>query len=365
MKPENEPSVETIYVTKTFLPPQSEYQEYLNQIWARAYVTNQGPLLHEFEAKVSSYLGVDNFHFVSNGTLALQIALRAFDITEGEVITTPFSYVATTSTILWERCTPVFVDIDPDTLNIDPAKIEAAITPRTKAIMPVHVFGNPCDVEAIEAIAKKHDLKVIYDAAHAFGVKYKGKSLFDYGDISTGSFHATKLFHTIEGGCIIAKDKAVSDRVELIKRFGHNGDEHLMLGINAKASEFQAAMGLCNLNHIDEIIRARKKVVSLYDQLLDTNLGKQKISDDATYNYAYYPVIFKSEDRLLDVFGRLNKLNIFPRRYFYPSLNTLPYLNDAQSCPVSEDISKRIACLPLYVGLENTVIHKICEEINK
>src|SRR6185437_9557092 len=237
-----------IHVTKSFLPPLNEYQEYLSKIWKSGQLTNQGPLLKEFETKVADYLGVHNFHFVANGTLALQVAKRALDITEGEIITTPFTYVATTSAILWERCKPVFVDIEPNTFCIDADKIEAAITSKTKAILPVHVFGFPCDVEKIEAIAKKHKLKVIYDGAHAFGVKLKGRPLLSYGDIATCSFHATKLFHTIEGGCVIVNDdKNLSDRLELIKHFGHFGDDHYMLGINAKASEFQAAMGLSNL----------------------------------------------------------------------------------------------------------------------
>ena len=358
-------SEEKINVTKTFLPPLVEYEAYLKQIWANEQLTNQGPLVIELEQKLKDYLGVQNFHFVSNGTMALQVALRALDINEGEVITTPFSYVATTSSILWERCTPVFVDIDPETLCIDATKIEPAITDKTKAIMPVHVFGQPCDVEATDTIAKKHNLKVIYDAAHAFGVQYKGKSLIDYGDISICSFHATKLFHTIEGGALIIKDKAISDKVAVIKRFGHNYDEHLMLGINAKASEFQAAMGLCNLKHLSYIIEARKQVVEQYNQLLGKRFGVRQPPEGTTYNYAYYPIIFDNEMQLLAAMKKLNQFNIFPRRYFYPSLNKLPYLEDSQSCPISEGITLRILCLPLYVGLEPGAINKICEILTK
>lgn len=356
---------ERINVTKTFLPPIEEYQQYVQQIWDRVWLTNQGPLLLELEAKLREYLGVEYLHFVGNGTLALQLSLRALDITEGEVITTPFSYVATTSSILWERCRPVFVDIEPETFCMDAGKIEAAITPQTKAIMPVHVFGNACDVEKIEAIAKKHKLKVIYDAAHAFGVQYKGKSLMSYGDISIGSFHSTKLFHTIEGGCLIMKDKALSDKVELMKRFGHQNDDHYMLGINAKANEFQAAMGLCNLNHLPEILAERKRAVETYDRLLGGKFQKLAIRPDTVYNYAYYPIVVESEARLLKVFAELAKVNIFPRRYFFPSLNTLPYLSDKQSCPVSEDIARRVMCLPLFAGMDEALLSEICEIVKR
>ncbi len=357
--------MERINITKTFLPPKDEYDAYLARIWGSGQLTNQGPLLKELEAKLEDYLAVDNFHFVTNGTVALQIALRALDITEGEVITTPFSYVATTSSILWERCTPVFVDIEPDTFCIDAHKIEAAITEKTKAIMAVHVFGYPCDVELIEKIANKHNLKVIYDAAHAFGVTYKGKSLLDYGDVSTCSFHSTKLFHTIEGGCVIAGDKAVSDKLELIKRFGHHGEDHFMLGINAKASEFQAAMGLSNLPHLPEIIDVRKALAEQYDRLLGGSLQRPKPNEDVVYNYAYYPVVFESEEQLLGAMQKLETINVFPRRYFYPSLNTVSYLESTQSCPISEDIAKRILCLPLYVGLDEDSVSKICKIIRK
>ena len=353
-----------ITVTKTFLPPLEEYELYVKKIWAQGQLTNQGPLLREFEEKASNYLGVKNFHFVANGTLALQLAINSLDITEGEIITTPFSYVATTSALLWERCSPVYVDIDADTLCINPNKIELAITDKTKAILAVHVFGNPCDVDAIDKIAKKYKLKVIYDAAHAFGVNYEGKSLLDRGDISICSFHATKPFHTIEGGCIITKDKSVSEKVELIKRFGHNYDEHYMLGINAKASEFNAAMGICNLHYIEEIIQIRKKVSNMYDEQITGKITKIKISKQVDYNYAYYPIILSSEEELLKKKQLLEEKNIFPRRYFYPSLNTLPYLNSAQSCPISEKISKRILCLPLYESLEKKDIQSICETIN-
>ncbi len=356
--------MDKIYVTRTFMPPLEEYETYLEKIWQSRQLTNQGPLLVELEEKLQSYLQVENLHFVTNGTLALQVAMQALDINQGDIITTPFSYVATTSSILWERCRPLFVDIDPETLCIDADKIEAAVTSDTKAIMAVHVFGNPCDVEKIEVIAKKHSLKVIYDAAHAFGVEYKGKSLLSYGDISTCSFHATKLFHTIEGGAVIAKEKNVSDRIELIKRFGHDADNHSMLGINAKASEFQAAMGLCNLKHIDDIIQERKRVFETYGSLLSSKIKTLTIPPQVKYNYGYYPAVMENEQQLLATIHDLNSSNIFPRRYFYPSLNELPYISDKFSCPISEKISRSIMCLPMYGDLADEDIRKICEIVN-
>lgn len=352
-----------INVTKTFLPPIEEYQEYVARIWASDQLTNQGPILNEFETKTCKYLGLENFQLVTNGTLALQLALRALDITDGEIITTPFSYVATTSAILWERCTPVYVDIEPDTFGIDVTKIEAAITPRTKAIMAVHVFGYPCDVEAIEKIAARHSLRVIYDAAHAFGVVYRGKSLLSYGDISTCSFHATKLFHTIEGGCIVASDHKLNAKIDLLKRFGHYGDDHFSLGMNAKASEFQAAMGLCNLKYVDEIIDKRHALSDLYDKLLEKKPRIIERDPTAKLNYGYFPLVLRDEAQLHAVVRALNAENIYPRRYFYPSLNTLPYVKNAESCPVSEQISGMILCLPLYADLELQSVTRICQII--
>jgi dTDP-4-amino-4,6-dideoxygalactose transaminase len=360
----NADSINRINVTKTFLPPLEEYQTYLEQIWEAGQLTNQGPLLKKLEHELESYLKVNTPHFVTNGTLALQVALRSLGIIQGEIITTPFTYVATVSSILWERCKPVFVDIDPQTLCIDADKIEAAITKKTKAIMPVHVFGNPCDIEKIDAIAQKHSLKVIYDAAHAFGVEYKGKSLLSYGDISVCSLHSTKLFHTIEGGLLIARDKKIGDKIEHTKKFGHEGDNHIQLGMNAKASEFQAAMGLCNLKYIEKIINDRKKISKTYSRLLSDKLARPTIRKDTKYNYAYYPILFKSEKKLLGTVDKLAKENIYPRRYFYPSLNKLKYIKNAANCPISEDIAKRILCSPLYSGLEMKNINRICEVIN-
>lgn len=355
-----------INVTKTYLPPLEEYNKYLEKIWATGFVTNQAPLLQELQKRIKEFLGVNtsHLHLVSNGTIALQVALKALSIEEGEIITTPFSYVATSSSILWERCKPVFVDIEPNNFTIDVNKIEEKITSNTKAIMPVHVFGYACDVETIDKIAKKHNLKVIYDAAHAFGAKYNGKSLLSFGDISTCSFHGTKLFHTIEGGACIVNDKNISDKLELIKRFGHNGDNHQILGINAKMSELNAAMGLTLLPYMDKILAERKRVSDLYDSLLEGKVIRPKAQANLEYNYAYFPVVFESETQLLKVFNALAQEGINARRYFYPSLNKISYIN-GESCPISEEISTRIACLPLYPDLSNPDVERISEIILK
>lgn len=350
-----------IFVTKTFLPPLEEYEKYLEHIWSDNQLTNQGPLIKKLEDKLKKYLNVKYLQIVTNGTLALQIALESLDINEGEIITTPFTYVATISSILWQKCIPVFVDINPKTLCIDPVKIEQAITKKTKAILPVHVFGNPCEVEKIKKIADKHNLKTIYDGAHAFGVKYKNKSLFNYGDISICSFHATKLFHTIEGGCLITNKKEIDQKIDLIKRFGHYGDNHLCLGLNAKASEFQAAMGLCNLKYVNKIIKLRKEKFKLYDKYLKNKFQTLQINQNIKPNFSYYPIILKTEKETLKIIKKLNDKQIYPRRYFYPSLNTLKYIKDKQKCPISEDISKRILCLPLYTDLKKEIIFKICK----
>ncbi len=351
-----------INVTKTFLPPQQEYEAILKRAWDAGWITNRGALVQELEEKLKAYLNVPNIIATTNGTLPLQIAIKTLGLT-GEIITTPFSYVATTSSIVWEGCTPVFVDIHPDYLTIDETKIEAAITPKTSAILATHVFGNPCAVEEIEAIAKKHHLKVIYDAAHCFGVTYKGKSIFNYGDVSTCSFHATKLFHTGEGGAMFCKEEKLYKKLFYHHNFGHDGPERFQgLGINAKMSELQAAMGLAVLPYINKIIKDRKRVVLAYQKSL-RGLKKLKIKENTGWNYAYFPVIFNNEEELLRVKNKLNQNNIFPRRYFYPSLDSLPYIQD-QICPVSRDISSKIMCLPLYYGVNPKVIYDICNTIN-
>lgn len=352
-------------VTKPYMPPQDEYIAYIKKIFESGVFTNGGPNVAAFEKLMTEYLGCRNFSYVTNGTIALQFALRALDITDGEIITTPFTHIATASSILWERCKPVFVDIEPDNFTLDPAKIEAAITPETKAIMPVHVFGYACDIDAIQKIADKHGLKVIYDAAHTFGTKYKGRSLATYGDISTLSFHATKLFHTIEGGACIAADKAIAGRLDTIKQFGSRSGEYVALGINGKQDEFNAAMGLANYRHLPEILEQRKQISEKYDEALKGVVVRPKKQKDLEYNHAYYPVLFKSEDELLRVLVALNQADIFPRRYFYPSLNALLCLKEKYPCPVSEDISARIACLPLSHYTTLAEVETICEIIRR
>ncbi|HMH31751.1 MAG TPA: DegT/DnrJ/EryC1/StrS family aminotransferase, partial [Puia sp.] len=339
-----------INVTKTFLPPFAEYTNILKRAWDKSWVTNNGELLIELESKLKTYLGLKNLLFCNNGTIVLQMALKALQI-KGEVITTPFSYVATTSAILWENCVPVFVDIDKMNFCIDPSKIEAAITSRTQAILATHVFGYPCDVEAVDGIAKKNGLKVIYDAAHAFGSMLAGRSLLDYGDISTCSFHATKLFHTGEGGCIVANSDELNRQLFLYRQFGHVADDYYSMGINGKNSEFHAAMGLCNLKYIDEI-RERRKSQWLYYKMKLQGSGLQMLepAGHVQYNYAYFPVVFPSEGVLLQSIGALKEKEIIPRRYFYPALNKLPYV-DYQLCSIAESVARRVMCLPLFHDL--------------
>ena len=353
-----------INVTKTFFPPMVEYQAQLQRIWDNQWLTNNGELYKELSQKLKDYLGVHYIIPMTNGTLPLQIALKAFG-KSGEVITTPFSYVATTASIVWEQCTPVFVDIHPEYLTIDETKIEAAITDKTTCILATHVYGNPCNVEAIDTIAKKHNIKVIYDAAHCFGVTYKGQSIFNYGDVSTCSFHATKLFHTGEGGALFCQDEATRQEMWYRHNFGHDGPEKFHgLGINAKMSELQAAMGLAVLPYLDTIIEERKRVCDYYDQHLDFNkVTKLKLREGTQWNYAYYPVMFESEADLLKSKKQLESDNIFPRRYFYPSLDKLSYVTSNQ-CVVTSKISKRIMCLPLYVGIYNNHLDEIIFCIN-
>lgn len=354
-----------IPVTKPFLPPKEEYQQYLDQIWNRNWLTNNGPLVKKLESNLRTYLNCEHLLYLSNGTIALQIAIKALKL-QGDIITTPFSYVATTSSIVWESCNPLFVDIDSDTLNIDPKKIEQSITSRTSAIVATHVYGNPCDVDAIEIIAKKHNLKVIYDAAHAFGVTYKNKSIFQYGDISTASFHATKLFHTIEGGAVITNHSALSEKMNRLRNFGHLGQEDFQgIGINGKNSEFHAAMGLCNLKYINSILENRKKLSSIYDGYLEgLELQRQKLVDPLHYNYSYYPIIFENEATLNRVKNRLESENILPRRYFYPDLSTLNYVEAISDLKNTKFISPRILCLPLYFELTEEEIQHICTIIS-
>jgi dTDP-4-amino-4,6-dideoxygalactose transaminase len=348
-----------INVTKTFFPPQEIYQQYLDSIWGQKWITNHGPLVVELESLLKNYLGVPNLHFLNNGTIALQIAIKALEL-KGEVITTPFSYVATTSSLMWENCRPVFADIDPHTFNIDPSKIEDSITAQTSGILATHVFGNPCDIEAIEIIASRHGLKVIYDAAHCFGTLYKGHSVFNYGDISTASFHATKVFHTAEGGAVFTSNFDLHKKMGYLRNFGHESPvSFAMVGINGKSSELHAAMGLSVLPYMNEILQRRKELSSFYDQALSSlNFQKQKIQENTIYNNSYYPVVFPSLHQLEQSIKVLNENQVFPRRYFYPSLDTLNYINSAP-CEVSRSIAERILCLPLYHDLQFADIERI------
>jgi dTDP-4-amino-4,6-dideoxygalactose transaminase len=348
-----------INVTQTFLPPIEEYTKILNKVWESKWLTNRGELVLELELKIKEATRSKNCLAMNNGTIPLQIALKLL-AKGGEVITTPFSYVATTSSIVWESCTPVFVDIDPICWTIDPRKIEAAITSKTTCILATHVFGNICEINAIKEIAEKYNLHIIYDAAHCFGVSYKGQSVFSFGDISTCSFHATKVFHTGEGGMIFAKNDDLFHQIFYSHNFGHNGSEAFHgVGINGKINEFNAAMGLAVWPYFEDIVSSRKMIFETYLTLLvDLNLQFISLREGLDWNYSYFPVVFESEDTLHRVKNNLNNQDIFPRRYFYPSLNTLSYI-DGATCPIAEDISKRVLCLPLYHGLTLNQVRSI------
>ena len=355
-----------INVTQTFLPPIEEYVDLLKKLWETKHLTNRGKYALELEGEIKSFLNSKSEPLlVSNGTIALQIAIKALEL-KGEIITTPFSYVATTSSIVWEGCKPIFVDIDPFYLTIDESKIEEAITDKTSAIIATHVYGNPCNVEAIEKIAKKHNLKVIYDAAHCFGVKYKGKSIFDYGDISTCSFHATKIFHTGEGGAIFCNNKSLTKKIHDYHNFGHEDNLSFNgIGINGKMSEINAALGLSLIGHIDTILQKREEICLRYNaEINDLEINKINLRKDCNWNYSYYPVIFKTEKDLLAAEKKFKENQIFPRRYFYPSLNKLPYI-EYNRMPKAEDISKRILCLPLYPDLKVEDQYRIIKILNR
>jgi dTDP-4-amino-4,6-dideoxygalactose transaminase len=357
-----------IPVTKTYIPSLSDYSSYLKQIWQAGQLTNNGSLSRQLANDIASFLGIANLELVSNGTLAIQLAIKALNL-QGEIITTPYSYVATTGSILWEGCEPIFVDIEDRTFCINPDLIEAAITEKTSAVLATHVYGYPCNVGKIQQIADKYNLKVIYDAAHAFGVKLAGESLLKHGDCSTLSFHSTKLFHTGEGGAVVCKDPEVTKRIFLMKKFGHVGeDDYLDIGINAKMSELHAAMGLCVLPKVHDIIASRKECSGWYDaQLKGCLLPRPVPPVGLEYNYAYYPVIFSSHEAMMRVRHALLDNGIGPRRYFYPSLNTLPYLKSElkRACPMSESISSRVLCLPLYVGLSKAEVENICSLVDR
>ncbi len=357
-----------IYVTMPSLATLPEVDEYLKQVWASGIMTHNGPLVQRFEKEFSLWSGVEKTVAVCNGTLAIQLALRALDLPRGgEIITTPFTFIATLSSILYEGFVPKFVDIDPETLNMDPAKIESAITDKTVAILPVHVFGNPCDVEAIDAIGKRHGLKVIYDAAHAVGVKVNGKSVFTYGDVSATSFHATKLLNTSEGGGIFTKDMAIDERLRELRFFGYNADKDVAcIGTNAKMTEVNAAIGLANLRYLDKVIADRRVKYNAYTGILSACPGLSFQRAGESCNCSYFPVVFDSEEMLLRVDEALKAQNVFARRYFWPSVNTYRAVcPEAAPCPVSEDIANRILCLPLYYSLPLESINAIAENVTE
>jgi dTDP-4-amino-4,6-dideoxygalactose transaminase len=362
-----------IYVTRPSLPPLEEFVSYLEKIWGNHILTNNGPFHKELETELARYLGVEYISLFSNGTLALMIALRTLRLS-GEIITTPFSFVATTHSIWWNGIKPVFVDVERDTFNIDPEQIEAAITPNTTAIMPVHVFGNPCNVERLGKIADSHGLKLIYDAAHAFGVKIGENSILNYGDLSVLSFHATKVFSTIEGGAIVCHDEKTKKRIDHLKNFGFLDEVTIIEpGINAKLNEMQSAYGLLQLKYIDRYIEARRKVVEAYRKRL---LGVEGITvlpniPGVRHNYAYFPILIdsaKTGSTRDDIYGRLKEHGIFGRRYFYPLISEFPFYHQHNACnqenlPVASRVASQVICLPLYPDLPLDDVDRISGEL--
>jgi len=362
-----------IYITQPNLPSLSKLNPYLEEIWKNKILTNNGPFHQKFEKELAKYLEVDHINLFTNATIALVVGLQALRIT-GEVITTPFSFVATTHALKWNGITPVFCDIEEETLNIDTDKIEAMITPKTTAIMPVHVYGHPCDTEKIQTIADKYGLKVIYDAAHAFGIKMKDKNLFLEGDMSVLSFHGTKLFTTFEGGAIISKDEKLKRRIDYLKNFGF-ADELTVIapGINGKMNEFQSVIGLLSLEIVDEEIANRKKAAENYLELLKDVKGIKLFDkfEDYKYNYAYFPILVDEENfgaSREKVYDELKKNNIYSRRYFYPLISNMPSYRSLPSAtkenlPVANNIDEQVLCLPIYGNLNSENIFSICKKI--
>ncbi|MEI6827065.1 MAG: DegT/DnrJ/EryC1/StrS family aminotransferase [Desulfuromonadales bacterium] len=366
--------MKNIYVTQPHLPPLEEFIPYLEQIWENKWLTNGGPFHQELEAKLSEYLGVDHIALFANGTLALVTALQALRIT-GEVITTPFSFVATAHSLLWNGIKPVFADIQPDTFNLDPVKVEAAITPHTTAIMPVHVYGRPCVVEKIQNIADTYGLKVIYDAAHAFGVGYKGESLLKHGDLSVLSFHATKIFNTFEGGAIVCPDAKTKKRIDDLKNFGFHDELTVVApGINGKMNEVQAAFGLLQLKHIDNVIARRREIDAHYRKHLDGMPGIwcAPLPTDTDYNFSYFPILVEKEYPLSrdELYEKLRLNGIFSRRYFYPLISEFPMyrgLNSASAdnLHTAKSVSDRVLCLPIYPSLSQDNLQRIIDLLKR
>jgi dTDP-4-amino-4,6-dideoxygalactose transaminase len=349
-----------VLVTQALVPDREEYLRHLDAIFASRALTNNGPCCRKLEQELARRLRTPWVRVCANGTLALQLAVRRAGMAGKEVITTPFSYAATVSALLCEGCTPVFADIDEETLCLDPKAVAGAIRSRTGGILPVHAYGNICDVDALAETAKAASLPLVYDAAPCFGGEFRGRSVLDYGDYAASSFHATKIFHTVEGGCVVCRAPEGAEAISLMRANGHRDDTHLMPGMNAKMSELHAAVGLCLLDKAADNIAGRKKVSAVYDALLpERGLRRPVLRPGLTYNHAYYPVIFNDEKTLLRARKRLNAENIFPRRYYYPSLNALPYIATGPACPVAESVAPRALCLPLYMGLEEAIVAKI------
>ncbi len=357
-----------IYVTQPYLPPLDEFIPYLEKIWESKQLTNNGPFHQQLEQALSEYLGVEHIALFTNGTIALITALQSLRIT-GEVITTPYSFVATSHSLLWNGIKPVFVDIDPNTLNLDPAKIEAAITPQTTAILPVHCYGRPCDVGAIQKIADNYNLKVIYDAAHAFGVRDAGGSILRHGDLSVLSFHATKVFNTFEGGAIVCPDAKTKIRIDHLKNFGHVGElEVVAPGINGKMSEINAAFGLLQLKHVDKALARRKEIDAAYRERLEGVKGIQCMPVDLknNANFAYFPILVEADYSISrdELNQKLTDNGIYPRRYFYPLISSFPMYRGLPSAhqdnlPVASAAAQKILCLPFYPDLEMAQIDTI------
>ncbi len=357
---------EPLYVTQSYLPPFEEFVAQMRQVWQTAQLTNNGPLVCEYESRLKELLGVDHIVSVDNGDAGLRVAYKALRLS-GEVITTPFSYISTTSSLLWSGLKPVFADVEEDTLTLDPECVMAAITSRTTAILATHVYGNPCDVRRLAQLADQHGLKLIFDAAHAFGVRYEGQPILAYGDVSMVSLHATKLVHAAEGGILATNDSKLAEDIEWRRRFGHDGTESYHgVGINAKMSELHAGLGLCVLRHIDEIVAARRRISACYDSLID-ELGLPfcypKLRPETDYNFAYYPVLLESAEQLTRVLTFLNSQNIYPRRYFFPSMNTIKTLGDFPRMPVSEAVSSKVLCLPLSASMTEAQVDRVVRAI--
>lgn len=359
-----------VNVTRSSMPPFEEYCEEIKDLWNSRWLTNMGAKHRQFQAELAGYLGAEHVDLLTNGHMAIEFSLQALGL-ESEVITTPFTFASTTQAIVRCGLTPVFCDIDPVTFNLDPAKIEALITPRTCAIVPVHVYGTPCDVESIDRIAKCHGLKVLYDAAHAFGVQYKGQGIGTFGDVSCFSFHATKVFHSIEGGAACFHDDTFGKRLAQLKNFGLDGEDASELGANAKLNEFCAAMGLCNLRRMDGEIEKRKRSVERYRSHLEQIPGLQLVPvlDGVEPNYAYFPVVFdetvfgSDRDKVLKM---LANHQIMARKYFYPLTSEFSCYHgkyDPDETPVAKLISRRVLTLPLYAGIEDETVDRICEVV--